>query len=126
MELRRFAAITLFCLAATGVSAPASAQQLDVPFAGPKGGGQAGDCATSFVAGLNPRGDNFLAVRAGPGSNYRKLDELHSGDVVATCARRGAWHGVLYDGRNVRKGMRARHRLRRGWVHGNWLRDLAG
>ena len=70
--------------------------------------------ATSRVAGLNPRGDGFLAVRTGPGTKYRMIDKLYNGDVVETMKRRGSWVGVRY--RNGRKG----------WVHSRWLRDLAG
>ncbi|MHA3977832.1 SH3 domain-containing protein [Halovulum sp. GXIMD14794] len=107
----RITALTLAVLTA----APAISQQLDVPITIPPGDGQAGDCATSTVSGLDPNGDGFLSVRSGPGTEFRKMDELHNGDVVATCQKSGPWHGVLYDGRN-----------RRGWVHGNWLTDLAG
>ncbi|MEI4235374.1 hypothetical protein V8324_21335, partial [Roseovarius sp. D22-M7] len=31
------------------------------------------------VCGLNPNGDNFLALRAGPGSNYQMLERLGPG-----------------------------------------------
>ena len=48
------------------------------------------------VTGLNPNGDNFLAVRAGPGADYEKIDELHTGDIVNVCEGEG-WLGIVYD-----------------------------
>jgi hypothetical protein len=49
-----------------------------------------------MVAGLDPYGDGFLAVRDGPSSEYRKIDELHNGDQVILCDQRGDWYGVVY------------------------------
>jgi hypothetical protein len=107
-------------------AAPAAAQTPDVPVPAPRGGGQAADCASSYVDGLNPAGDNFLAVRTGPGTDFPKIDEIHTGDVVIVCDARGPWRGVFYDGSNVRTGYRAEHGQRSGWVHSRYLRDLAG
>lgn len=87
------------------------AQELDVPF-GIVEDDQAAGCLAAHVAGLDPNGDGFLTVRAGPGTGHRKIDELYSGDRVRTCARSGAWYGVYYG--NPR---------RVGWVHGKWLVD---
>ena len=94
--------------------APATAQQLDVAIVADCVPGQAACYATSRVAGLKSGGDGFLAVRTGPGSDFRKIDELYNGDVVEVIEFAGKWRGVRYrDGRL-------------GWVHSNWLRDLAG
>lgn len=98
---------------ALGLSA--SAQPLDVPFADKGGDGQAAWCASSTVTGLDPNGDGFLAVRAGPGTQHRKIDEIHNGDVVSTCDSQGPWVAIVY-GPSKRKG----------WVHGRWLKPLAG
>ena len=65
---------------ATGMilsSGAALSQSLDVPVVIPPGDGQVADCATSTVSGLDPAGDNFLAVRSGPGTKHRKIDEIH-------------------------------------------------
>lgn len=91
-------------------------QNLDVPVPW-IADGQAAGCASSLVVGLDPNGDNFLAVRSGPGKTYPKLDELHSGDEVRTCAVSGNWVGIYYDAGGGRKN---------GWVHGSYLADLAG
>ena len=51
------------------------------------------------VRGLNPNGDNFLAVREGPGSDYSKIDEVYEGQWIILCeeAEGGAWFGIVYD-----------------------------
>ena len=61
------------------------------------------------------RGDRFLAVRSGPGPQYRKIGEIHNGDFVSTCDARGPWVAIVY-GPSKRKG----------WVHGKWLKQVAG
>ncbi len=101
------AAFVFLCTTANG-------QQLDVEFTIIEDD-QAAGCAGSIVSGLDPDGDGFLAVRSGPASSYRKIDELHNGDLVRTCAANGRWFGIYYG--NPR---------RVGWVHGNWLIDGAG
>lgn len=105
---------------------PVAAQGLDVPIRMPADDGQADDgqattCASSVVAGLDPEGDGFLALRSGPGTGYAKIGELHNGDVVYPCDARGDWVGILlaYPGRGQKPGPG-------GWVHGRWLRPQAG
>ncbi len=104
-----------------GLAGPLAAQGLDVPINLPPDDGQAAVCASSVVSGLDPNGDGFLALRTGPGTNYPKIGELHEGDVVYPCDARGPWIGILLAypkaGRPVGPG---------GWVHGRWLRPLAG
>ncbi|MFE3835495.1 SH3 domain-containing protein [Pseudogemmobacter sonorensis] len=56
-------------------------------------------------------------MRSGPGTGYRKLDELHNGDSVRICHRSGNRIGVT---------CRSQGAERKGWVHGRWLRDGAG
>jgi hypothetical protein len=58
--------------------------------------GKAAACMIGHVSGLNPRGDNFLAVRTGPDTGTRKVDELHTGDRVFLCDKRGKWWGAVY------------------------------
>lgn len=102
-------------VAAASLSHAAKAQTLDVPFETTGGDGQAAWCASSTVTGLDPRGDGFLAVRSGPGTQYRMLGKVHNGEVVLTCDARGPWVAIVY-GSSKRKG----------WVHGDWLKALAG
>lgn len=104
-------------------------QKLDVPIMEQAGDGQMANCASSIVAGLKAGGDGFLAVRSGPGAEYRKLDELHNGDVVFVFEMRGKWAGVAYRTETVSCSStkaRAITYEKKGWVHSNWLKDLAG
>jgi uncharacterized protein YraI len=91
------------------------AADVAVDFATTGGDGQAAWCASSVVAGLDPAGDNFLAVRTGPGTGYPMLAKLGEGAVVRTCANAGPWVGVLYGPAPSK-----------GWVHGRWLVPYAG
>lgn len=57
-----------------------------------------GDC-TGFVVGVKPvsqynhaSGSGFLAVRAGPGSQFRQIGELYAGDEVSVWSRKGNWY----------------------------------
>jgi hypothetical protein len=100
---------------------PAAAQQLDVPVPIPASDGQTATCASSVVGGLDPNGDGFLAVRSGPGTEFRKIGELNNGDLVYTCDARGDWIGIKY--RYPQPGAPAGPG---GWVHGNWLTPYAG
>lgn len=103
----RFVLIVVAGVANSGVQA----QNLDVPFdtyCPPDA--QAACFGVATVMGLNPRGDGFLAVRSGPGTNYTKIGEVYNGDRVGIYGRRGEWHAISYGNQN-----------RLGWVHGNWL-----
>lgn len=107
--------LLLLCLMVLPHAAPAVAQQLDMDFFILEDD-QAAGCLSAIVTGLDPQGDGFLAVRSGPGTGYRKIDELHNGDLVRPCEAKGPWHGVYYGTPR-----------RKGWVHGNWLRySVAG
>lgn len=71
--------------------------------------------------GLDPNGDGFLAVRSGPGTNYRKIDELYNGDWVFVLAERGQWFGVAY-GVGMETACRSiPSSAPRGWVHSKWI-----
>ena len=73
----------------------------------------AGDC-TGLVVGVQPRsqynrelGNGFLAVRSGPGSNYRQIGELYAGDEVACMS--GRCTDPLWGEPNPRGWVAARH-----------------
>lgn len=103
------------------LAAPAAAQGLDVPIRLAPDDGQAAVCGSSTVAGLDPNGDGFLAVRSGPGTDFAKIGELREGDTVYACDARGPWIGIyLTDPRGGRPSGLG------GWVHGRWLKPLAG
>lgn len=114
-----------------------SAQQRHVPvIAGQNAGYDA--CGTvGVVRGLDPNGDGFLAVRAGPASNYAKLDELNNGNLVYICdqsGKGGNWLGVVYTRGNADCGVgtpwpRAAAYTgpcNSGWVYRKFIADYAG
>lgn len=86
------------------------------------------------VTGLNPGGDNFLAVRVGPGVQYETWDELLKGDVVSICQRDGGWYGIVYtkdDGEDCGVGTplpRGPYAgpCRTGWVAEQYVVVIAG
>ena len=53
-------------------------------------------CGLGMVSGLNPQGDNFLAVRSGPGTSYAQIDSLNEGDVIFLCDANGRWVSIVY------------------------------
>jgi hypothetical protein len=101
-----------FVLTMDDAGGAGGAAALDVPIVGHGGDGQTADCSSrTIVVGLNPGGDGFLAVRTGPGTQYRKIDELRNGEVVYGCDARGDWIAIVYGPSKAKKG----------WVHGRWL-----
>jgi hypothetical protein len=46
--------------------------------------------------GLNPRGDNFLAVKAGPSLAAARTDRLRPGQPFFICGERGGWTAIVY------------------------------
>jgi len=63
------------------------------------------------VCKLDPNGDNFLALRSGPGSSYQMLEKLGPGTEVMDWERRGKWFRVSVDHVNGREG----------WVYSAYL-----
>jgi hypothetical protein len=106
----------------------ASADDLDVPVVERDSGGQMASCSSSSVSGLDENGDGFLAVRSGPGSRYRKIAELHNGDMVYVFDARGEWVGITYGTSDATCASIKTHRIRgkAGWVHSKLLEDVAG
>ena len=85
--------------------------------------GCGGGCYMATVVGLNPYGDNFLAVRNGPGSRYYMMDRLHTGDDVIVCGSRGRWKRIFY-GRNGYCTLRYGEPVGQcasGWAYGKYL-----
>ncbi len=66
----------------------------------------------------------------GPGLQYRKLAELHNGDVVHVFDQKGKQAGAVYGELSSdecsSKEDAARDNSAKGWVHSKWLKDLAG
>jgi hypothetical protein len=124
------AALILACLPAASI-----AQQSAVPvIAGQNPGYDA--CGTvGVVRGLDPQGgDGFLAVRAGPSSNYAMLDKVYNGYLLNICDQRGQWLGVVYSHETQDCGVgtpwpRAaayNGPCNSGWVFRKYVADYAG
>jgi hypothetical protein len=88
------------------------------------------------VVGLNPDGDNFLAVREGPSTSYPKVDELHEGDEAFVCDEIDDWFGIVYRGEgdnldcDVTSPIEPREPYqgdcRSGWVSSKFMEIIAG
>lgn len=129
--------LLLIVAALAALTTVAVANRLAVPVI--VGGDRDLDACTSSgtVEGLNPRGDGFLAVKAGPGLNFERVDKLYNGMQVYICGERGNWFAIVYSqaGRfsercNVStpwpKAMPYSGPCRSGWVHRNWIGSLPG
>lgn len=120
--------LALVVLFAVLLALPAQAQYLTL------GGDDMDACASNgVVVGLRADGDNFLAVRAGPGKGQAKIDQLHSGDEVFVCTGEGAWLGIVYgDGREcgvsspIVPARLYQGPCKSGWVHQNFIEITAG
>jgi hypothetical protein len=90
------------------------------------------------VTGLNPRGDNYLTVRAEPRPGAPEKDRLGPGREIWLCDEAGDWLGVVYgsdpgDGpgecgvgtpsASVRPYAGP---CRWGWVHSRYITVIAG
>lgn len=109
------------------MAGPANAQYLTL------GGDDMDACASNgVVVGLKANGDNFLAVRKGPGTRHAKIDELRNGDEVFICTGDGAWMGIVYGGRDcgvsspIVPARIYRGPCRSGWVHQDFIEVTAG
>jgi hypothetical protein len=86
------------------------------------------------VTGLDPAGDNYLAVRAGPAVMYQMLDKLTPGSRVHTCDDNGNWIGIVYpvNGQDCGTGTSLAQRkpykgpCKSGWVFGKYITIVSG
>ncbi|MGQ3486995.1 SH3 domain-containing protein [Roseovarius pacificus] len=68
-----------------------------------------------LVTGLDPNGDGFLSLRAGPGTDYAQIGSLHNGDAAFVYASpKGRW---LYVENGAVGGKEAKFR---GWIYDAW------
>lgn len=90
-----------------------------------------------IVFGLNPQGDNFLAVRSGKNSRYALVDKLYESQQVFICQTSvdGKWLGVVYShNKNDDCGVNSpinpaqvySGKCKSGWVYGRWIKIVAG
>ncbi len=108
------------------------AQGLDRAIFEHESDGQAANCSAGTVMGLRADGDGFLAVRSGPGPDFRKLGELRNGDRVTIFNGEGDWLAILVPGGRIDQGDACQRVGPRrqvsgpglGWVHRNWIGDI--
>lgn len=67
-----------------------------------------------LVQGLDPNGDGFLALRAGPSSSYQQIGSLRNGDAAYIRACQGKWCYVENGSIN---NVETRFR---GWIYTAW------
>lgn len=106
------------------------AEQPDVPVM-VRADGDMDTCALGQVSGLNPKGDNFLAVRAGPGSNNKMIDKLFTGDRVWMFDHKADWIGVAYGSDEIECSPIKNDKVydgpgKSGWVHKKYVQLIAG
>ncbi|MES0809300.1 SH3 domain-containing protein [Roseibium sp. SCPC15] len=130
--MKTFSVASVLMVSATAIAlSPAGASDLDVPVM-EIASDDLDTCALGKVAGLKKDGDGFLAVRSGPGTNFRKLDEIHNEDIVWLFEQKGNWIGIVYgvgydmNCSAVDHDRPVPHRGKKGWVHENWIEFLAG
>lgn len=88
---------------------PRALQELDVF---PRETGRERSCV---VSGLDPNGENFLALRSGPDVRYPQIGQLLNGErVFSTSACKGRW---CFSDRVVAGN---RFERRNGWFHVRW------
>jgi hypothetical protein len=63
----------------------------------------------AYVTGLDPNGDNFLALRTAPGTDGQRIATMGPDTLLQILERRADWRRVaLLDGTT-------------GWAHANWI-----
>ncbi|HYD14479.1 MAG TPA: hypothetical protein VEC11_16655 [Allosphingosinicella sp.] len=138
MRSMGIAALTALGAGATLLATAASAQPGSRPVRIGLGGSDFDACQVyAEVSGLNPRGDNFLSVRAWPGTGTRELDRLGPRQRVWMCEIEivPGWTGIVYGPRGstgcgvespVPRPRAYRGPCRSGWVSNRFIRAIAG
>ncbi len=90
---------------------------------------------SGVVVGLDPKGDGFLAVRAGPGSQYKMVEKLENGQPYFDCDQHGSWVGIVYTnnaqidcgvGSPIAKRQPYGGPCKSGWVFKKFTKLIAG
>jgi len=135
LSLIQSLAAAILVSAATTASAQRTEQ---VPRIGVAGSDLDACLSIGQVTGLNPQGDNFLAVRALPSADSVEKDRLGIGRWLWLCDKSGEWLGVVYDpdpsaepgdcgvGSPVETERPYVGRCRWGWVSSRYVEVIAG
>ena len=93
-------------IAVPAETVPEAPGSTDLGYAGPipmpirvgTNGADMDSCASyGEVSGLNPDGDNYLAVRDAPSTQVKERDRIGNGHGVHVCAEEKGWYGIVYD-----------------------------
>jgi hypothetical protein len=132
------ARVTLAALLLASAGAAPAANDERIPRIGLAGDDLDACLSNGRVTGLNPGGDNYLAVRALPATTAREKDRLGPGAELWICDEAGDWMGVVYDPDALEGAGDCgvgtpsdRVRLypgpcRSGWVHSRYVVVIAG
>ncbi|MFC3219377.1 integron [Tianweitania populi] len=130
------AALALLFLCASLAAAKAESATPSVPVTASSDGIMDACNSVGRVTGLDPKGDNFLSVRSGPGGKYTEIARLASGADIFICDERSPWLGVIYpaDDATVDCGTDAYSGeakpytgpCRSGWIHQKFVQVIAG
>ena len=93
-------------------------------------GGDKHEAACSLQGTVTGLKNGLLTVRAGPGTNYARVDRLANGTLVYTCDRAGkeGWVGIIYGSgdcglsKPIATAQAYAGACRSGWVSVNYLR----
>ncbi len=96
-------------------------------------------CALGAVKGLKPKGDGYLSVRSGPGSQFAEKDRLFEGALFHVCdekiADSGSWVGIVYPWNDpstcgiyspTNKVSVYKGPCKWGWINSKWVKIVAG
>jgi hypothetical protein len=90
-------------------------------------------CGKGVVIDLDPHGDGFLAVKAGPGLHFARLDKLYNGEQIYLCMEAGDWYGIVYTNETQDCNLDREWPLtqpytgpcRSGWAHRRWIKSIS-
>ena len=88
-----------------------------------------------LVDGLAARRGELVAVRKGPGREFKPVNSLLNGDIVWICDAKSEWVGVVFKpkddptaecGTTQQEDRRLPYAgpCRSGWVHRQWIRSV--
>ena len=89
--------------------------------------------STALSTTIDPNGDGFLAVKAGPGLQYERIDKLYNGEQVIICGGKGEWYAIVYtkthQGGNDMRYCNVEENTgpcRSGWTDQRWIKQTSG
>lgn len=129
-------ALLCLCLCASIAAAKAESAIPSMPVTASSDGIMDACNSVGRVTWLNPKGDNFLSVRSGPGGKYTEISRLASGTDIFICNERSPWLGVIYPpdittvdcGTDAYVGEAKPYTgpCRSGWIHQKFVEVIAG